>query len=247
MAGLQFSDTSTRQGLIQDCEDNLNYSATQISGNTVLLQQFTRLINTWYQKVVTMIFASQDDWEWDDTNQTDYPIATTNIVAGQQDYSIPVSLGVLKLQRVDISFDGVNWRRGVPVNAGSINSALDTTSIGNLFSTDAPRYDIRNNAIFIYPLPPSNVTAGLKLWFSRGPLEFATSDTTKVPGIDPAFHRMLSLGACYDFAIIKNLVSAQGIGALLQDYEARLKQYYGRKDEDMIPKFSSAYGDYSFN
>jgi len=244
MAGLQFSDTSTRQGLIQDCEDNLNFPAAGISGTSALLQQFTRQINIWYHKIITMIFASQDDWDWDDSNQTDYPIATTDLVANQQDYTIPVSLNVLKIQRIDVSYDGgTTWKRAVPIDAGSINVALSSTNIAQAFSTDNPKYDIRNNAIFLYPVPSSNSTGGLKIWFSRGPLEFATTDTTKLPGFDAAFHRMLSLGASYDYAFIKNLPTQAALLNLLQDYEARLKQYYGRKNEDVQWSLKSSYDD----
>lgn len=233
MAGLQFSDTANLQGLIQDCEDNLNFASGGISGNTPLLKQFTRRINEWYQKVVTMIFASQDDWDWDDSNQTDYPIATTNLVANQQDYQIPVSLSALKIQRVDITVDGVNWKRINPIDIQSKSMAADSVSIANNFSTDNPYYDIKANALFLYPIPLVSVTAGLKVWFLRGPLEFASSDTTKAPGIDAAFHYLISVGASSDYASIKNLPTAERLLVKLQDGEQRLKQYYGRKDEDM--------------
>lgn len=233
MAGLQFSDTTNLQGLIQDCEDNLSFPPGGISGNTNLLNQFTRRLNEWYQKVVTMIFASQDDWDWDDTNQTDYPIATTNLVANQQDYGIPVSLSALKIQRIDITFDGVTWKRCNPMDIQSKRMAADAVSISGNFSTDNPYYDIKANALFLYPLPPTSVSGGLKVWFSRGPLEFISADTTKQPGIDAAFHNLISVGASSDYASIKNLAQAERLLQKLQDGEIRLKQYYGRKDEDI--------------
>jgi hypothetical protein len=244
MSGLQFNDTSTRQGLIQDCEDRLNFPAAGISGNTVLLQQFTRYLNIWYQKVVTMIFAAEDDWDWDDSNNTDYPIATTNLVINQQDYGIPVSLSALKIQRIDILFDGITWTRCNPIDVQSISKAADTTTIANSFSAMSPCYDIKSNALFLYPIPTINVTAGLKVWFLRGPLEFVTSDTTKKPGIDPAFHSMISVGAAYDYASDKNLPTQGPLQAKLQDYEVRLKQYYGRKDEDLNWSLASLLPDY---
>src|SRR5579872_319914 len=112
MAGLQFSDTSaSRNGLLQDCEDNLNLGVTGITSNTNLLSTFTRYINTWYHKVVTMILEAQDDWDFDDLNNTDYPVATTPLVANQRDYTFPASLKILKIKRVDISYDSTNWFR----------------------------------------------------------------------------------------------------------------------------------------
>lgn len=245
MPGLQFSNTSNRElGLIQDCEDNLNFPAAGISGNSSLLAQFTRLSNVWYQKIMTMILASQDDWDWDDSNQTDYAIATASMVANQQDYAIPLSLGILKIQRIDLSYDnGGSWRRALPIDVQEINAPIDTTTIQSNFATVAPRYDIRDNAIFLYPIPTSNSTNGIKIWFSRGPLEFITTDNTKQPGIDAAFHRMISIGASYDYAASKNLPQTQKLQNDLADYEMRLKQYYGSKDEDRKWGLGAIYDD----
>jgi hypothetical protein len=241
MVGLQFNDTSAAvQGLIQSCEDDLNFPVGGISGNTALLNQFTRRINKWYQKVVTMIFASQDRWNWDDSNQTNYPVATTNLVAGQQDYPIPISLNLVTIQRVDVLLDGVTLNRGIPIDRQSIRGQ----DISANFSVNSPTYELKANSIWLRPTPLLNVTAGLILNFTRGPLEFTSSDTTKQPGIDVAFHAMISTGASYDFAKIKNLPQASALLGELQDYEARLKLQYGRKDDDTKWAFSSSIPDY---
>ncbi len=244
MAGLQYSDTSGGQGLIQDCEGRLNFPEAGISGSPALLRQFTRYLNIWYQKVVTMIFASQDDWDWDDSNQTDYPIAVTNLVAGQQDYSMPVSLSALKIQRMDITYDGVTWHRTNPIDVQSIQTAADATTLAGSFSTESPAYDIKANSLFLFPTPLVNVTGGLRMWFLRGPLEFTTSDTSKVPGIDPAFHSMISVGAAMDYALDKSLPTYEGLKEKSDDFEIRLKQYYGKKDEDMNWQLRSSLPNY---
>lgn len=244
MAGLQYSNTSSRElGMIQACEDDLNFPALGISGNSTLLAQFTRNMNTWYQKIITMIFECQDAWNWDDINQTDYPIASADLVAGQQDYELPLTLGALKIQRLDISFDGITWQKCSPFDVQETLQPLDTTSVGVNFSKTNPKYDIRANSIFIYPIPDANVTAGLKIYFSRGPLEFATTDTTKAPGIDYAFHRMIAVGAMVEYCKPKNLPQKADLQQELMDYEARLKQYYSRKDEDRRWQVTSAVTD----
>src|SRR3990167_10070724 len=97
---MQFNDTSTRTGLIQDCEDLLGMTAATISGTTATLQMFTRYINGWYRKTVSWIWQATGDWEWDDTNLTDLPIATTTLVASQQDYALPST--AQKILRVEV-------------------------------------------------------------------------------------------------------------------------------------------------
>lgn len=248
MAGLQFNDTTNRAGLIQECERRLNKDVPGnpgISGNTTLLADFTVRLNEWYHKVVTMIFAAQDDWDFDDITQTDYPVAVTNLVAGQQDYTFPLTLGILKIQRVEISYDGSTWRRAIPFDKGESSRPLDASSVASNFTTSVPYYDLLTNSMFLYPVPTANVTAGLKIWFLRSPLEFVSTDTTKQPGIDPAFHWMIAIGACLDYAIAKNLPQKNDLAATLTDYEARLKIYYGRKNEDRDWALKPAFTDYN--
>ena len=94
-----YSDVTNDSGLIQECEFLTNVGTTGISGNAQRLQDFTRLINSRYHQVVTMILHSQNSWDYDDINHTDFPILTTNLVANQPDYSLPASEKILKLKR----------------------------------------------------------------------------------------------------------------------------------------------------
>lgn len=248
MAGLQYSDTTNKLGLLQDCEFSLNFQDGAITTDTSYLKPtITRLLNIWYQKIITMIFASQDGMTWDDSNASDYPIATTSLVANQQDYQLPVSLNLLRVQTVNVSYDGgTTWHRASPFNKNESIQPLDTTDIADNFTIANPFYSIENNALFLYPLPTANSTNGLKIWFQRGPLEFNTSDTTKQPGIDPAFHGMISCGASMDYAITKNLPQKEDLKQKMADWEARLRVYYGSKDQDtnlqLTPIYNDTYG-----
>ena len=102
---MQFSNTTSKDGLIQRCELYTGIGDAGISGNATMLAQFTSLINSAYEKVVSMILESMDEWDWDDVNfSTTYPIATQSMVANQRDYAFPTS--TLKIKRVDLSFGG---------------------------------------------------------------------------------------------------------------------------------------------
>jgi len=339
---MQFSDTATRQGLIQDCEDLMNFPVTGISGNTTLLQTFTRNINQWYHKVITMILASQDSWDFDDITFTGTsPIVTRALVAGQRDYKFPTALwsliqaesaavsptisiaspgvitltahgfnigdGVqftttgtlptgitagtiyyvisagytanafeisatlggaavnttgsqsgthsltrnispLRIKRVDVTYDGSTYYKCELFDTGMTGVGLgNDVNTDGLFSKSKPFYDIASNGINIYPLASaSDVTNGAKLRVElvRSISEFQTSDTTKTPGFDAPFHRILSYGACYDFSLTKSLPQADRLFEKTQDLEQRLKQYYGLKDTDSQFTFQPAYITY---
>jgi hypothetical protein len=248
MAGLAFNDTSGGQGLIQDCEDRLNLGATAISGNTALLKTFTRYINQRYHQVVTMILDSQDDWDFDDSNNTDYAIATTPLVTSQRDYTFPTSLKILKIKRVDVTYNGSTYYKCEPFDSSMTGIGLgnDTNTDGE-FSKTEPFYDIKTNSIWLYPLSSAaDVTAGAKLRieFYRDIVEFTTASTTAIPGFDTPFHQMLSIGASLDYAIIRNLDAKNDLAALWIDLEKRLRMYYGKKNDDINPQLQAAYINY---
>lgn len=218
-------------------------------------------INTWYEKIVSIILECQDESDFDDQRNTNtgfnplpatYPIVTTALVAGQRDYAMPVSEGVLKIKRVDITYDGTNYFQARPFDDGE-----ETFGFGNATNEDknfikqAPQYDVKYNSIFVYPLAvASDVTAGatLRVEWERDVTLFTTSDyttdpndSTVIPGFDRDFHPMLAWGAAYEFAVANNLPQVQTFAATLTDWEQRLRTAYGRKLLDRELQFNFAY------
>jgi hypothetical protein len=200
-------------------------------------------LNAWYQKVVTMVLQAQDEFDFDDINHTDFPILTTSLVANQQDYSIPAAEKVLKVKRVEVTYNGTNWYKAEPIDVNERGLATDSTSVNNSFYTTKPYYDIQYNSIFLYPIPTANSTNGLKIWWSREIDEFTTGDTTQEPGLDEPFHRMLSIGAALDWEISRKPDGprARKLQEMMADYEARLYRYYGHKQQDRNYTLKPAY------
>ena len=123
---MQFSDTTAnKNGLIQVCEFELfgeqNYG--KITGTASLLSTFTRGINDGMNRVTSLILQADNRWQFDDTNQTDYPIATTTLVttAGseQQDYTLAVSH--LRIERVEVKDAQGNWHLLTPIDQTDIS------------------------------------------------------------------------------------------------------------------------------
>lgn len=202
-----------------------------------------------------MIFESQDDTDFDDQRRTTYPIETTPLVAGQRDYSIPVSESVLKIKRIDITYDGTNYYRATPFDDG-----VPEWGMGNPTNEDvnmikqAPRYDIKYNSIFVYPLAvASDVSAGAQMrieWeknitpFTAADYTTDPNDSTVILGFDAPFHPIVAYGAAYEFANANNLPQLQNIKSDLVDWEARLRQAYGNKDKDTMLSLRPAYDSY---
>lgn len=202
-------------------------------------------INIWYQKVVTMILESQDEANFDDGRNTDYPILTTALVANQRDYSIPVTEKMLKLDRLDVTYDGVNWYKATPIDEGEMNfgqgpssATTQEATIDGYFDKRFPKYDIKYNSFFIYPrASTTDVSNGatMQAQWSRQVTPFTSGELTTgtvIPGFDDPFHPILSYGPAFEFAESRNLPQAKNISGMLQDYEARMRIHYSNKQKD---------------
>lgn len=223
---MQFSDTTTKQGIIQDCESILfgdNYG--QISGDSNLLATFVRNSNRALDKATTLIFDADGRWQWDDTNNTDYPIATTNLVAGQQDYRFNVSH--LRIHEVQVK-SGDSWIKLVSLDPRDYRRPLD-----EIFGSGTPtHYDKLADALFLYPNPNYDLSDGLKVFFQREASYFTASDTTKEPGFAKNFHRFISLWACYDYAFAKQLPITKVLRDEIQVMTTELQDFYSTRSKD---------------
>jgi hypothetical protein len=234
---MKFNDTTNDTGICQDIDFLVGTNATSYP-----LKDKARNVNSWYSRIINWILSSNGEWDFDDKNLTDFPIATTNLVASQQDYQLPLSDDILIVLRVEITFDGSNWYRVNPIDLREIGEPTTPTKIAQNFSKTEPYYDLFANSILIYPIPDINVSAGLKIWYKRNNASaFTASDTTKEPGFDSQFHRALSYGGAYDWAVKKgdNDKIQFLLGEILK-YEAEIKEFYGNKQKDRVNFLRSA-------
>jgi hypothetical protein len=233
---LQFSDTSNKKGLIQDCETKVfggDYGA--ISNNSVYLDTFTRYLNEAYNDLVTIILESDGRWQFDDSTYTDLPIGTTDLVATQQDYTLDDAH--IKITSVHVKDSDGNYQPVHPIDEWDIIKT-NGTSPEEFFETDGmPQYyDKIGNMIFLYPAPASasvTTSAGLKVRFQRNPNYFTSSDTTKEPGVPDLFHNYLSLKASFEFALDQDMqTKAQTLQVRLQKKEEEIRYFYNTRDKD---------------
>lgn len=239
-----YNDTSGKTGLMQDFEFLIGTEDARITGNATLKAQVTNLFNRKLHQAQMVILNSLDGWNYDDVNHTDYPILTGDLVANQQSYVFGAAEKIIKIDRVEVTYDGTNWYKAEPLDINEIGSATDTTSNADNFSTDKPYYDMRGDSLYLYPTPTAAVTGGIKIWIVREPDEFTTSDTTQEPGIDEAFHRYISLGAAVDWAVAKKLPNYNTLKAEFLELEGRMKQHYSNKIDDTNMQFKPAYINY---
>ena len=233
---LKFSDTTDKLGLIQDCESKVfGNDDGAISGNALLLKQFTRYINNAYSSLTNIILESDTRWQWDDSNFTDYPIGETDLVAGQQDYTLDVThMSILAVYAKDSAGKFYPLK-----HIDEYDLKQDGIAPTEFMSTDgAPMYydNVAGNAVKLYPAPATgSVTTsnGLRVSFQRPPSYFVSTDTTKVPGVPATFHKYLPLRACYEYAADNSMTEkSQLLKQRMDEEEQAIRYYYNKRNKD---------------
>lgn len=200
-------------------------------GTLYTLAEKIRNANLALDRVTSLIMRSDTTWEWDDSNNTDLPIAVTNLVAGQLDYSL--SVNHLKIVKVRIKD-----RNGVFYTLDPINRR--DLSDHELNATGTPRgYDKIGMSIMPYPVPDYSQTAGIEVQFQRVASYFTTDDTTKEPGFAPQFHRLIPLYAALDYCETNGMdAQSARIRNRIERMEVELVEFYSSRDYDKPHRIS---------
>jgi hypothetical protein len=230
---LQFNTGS--KGIIQQIERQLGLGVGYISGDSTRLAEWTADINLALDKVFHIIFNADGRWQFDDSNHTDYPIITTNIVSAQRDYSFTVdedSHLILAIDRVFYRSSTTNpYYELFPIDVQTDSENDISTFVDGLNTQGQPtRYDKTANGIFLDMVPPDNVTSGLKIYISREGSYFLTSDTTKSPGFGGLYHEYLILEPAYRYARANNLAVREALKRDMLEMEKVITDYYSRRD-----------------
>jgi hypothetical protein len=233
---LAYSNTSTKNGLLQLCEKNCLLGDGGITSNATLKAQFTADINLALDEVMATIFGVGGTWQFDDTNQTDYPIITTDLVLGQRDYSFTTDEAgnlILDIYRVLVKNPAGQYSQIYPVDVSSGQAPM--SYVDGLNTTGQPStYDKLANGIFLDPIPNYNATAGLKIYINREGSYFTTSDTTKKPGFAGLFHEYLALKPSYNYASLNNLSTATSLFQRMTQVKNDLIAYYQAREKDVM-------------
>lgn len=226
-----FSDPTTKQGIVEDIDFHVNTDVFSYP-----IEEKTRNINSWYARAVSLILESDGRWQWDDSNWSDYPIGRANLVSGTQDYNMfvqPPDSGedYLRLTRVRIKNREGNYIDINPID----QSDMRGTSKPSATETGTPQfYDKLGPSLFLSPIPDYNSTDGIQVFFQRAPSYFLTTDQAKIPGFASIFHRYLSYGAAYDYAVTKTLpgTKIQQLQTQIQILEQQIKSFHSKRGKD---------------
>lgn len=232
---------------------NTKVSELTKADTVVAYPNANRLINMniWNQKVVTMVLQGQDTSDFDDANHSGYAVLNIDLVADQRDYNFGVSDGVVKVRKVEVSYDAVTANVAYPVDTSEFEGPWMDESysvVDKNFSQSTPGYGWKFNSLWLFPMPSAS-TGKVYAEVSRTASDFELSDLTtgtKTPGFDENLHPMIAYGMAYEYFITNGITDrASEMMRVLSDYENRLKKQYGNKNEEYPLRMQSEFIDYS--
>ena len=154
---MPFSDTTNKNGLIQICELFTNLGDASISGDSTLLKVFTTRINSGFDRLMPLLLSWSNYLKWDDTNHTDLPIGTFNIVSGQADYTIAQddnALDILNITNVRVLSSATATEYIDLVEMTMDNPDAVEAMSPNPTNTGVPSHWLkRGNTIHLFPEP----------------------------------------------------------------------------------------------
>jgi len=206
--------------------DALEYAKTDANRYPVATR--TASANRAMERITSLIRKAEGRWQYQDANDVNPPYGTTNIVSGTGSY--PIDVTWLRVQKVEALDANGNYRTLIPFDikdprCEGYSNLLNSTG-------DPLMYDKVGNNFILAPNPNYSRTSGLRTWYEGNTSYFATSDTTKAPGFNTLYHRLVPMWMAYDYALINSLNIKDSLRQEIQILEAELLNSYALRDRD---------------
>lgn len=193
-----------------------------------------RRVNNALEELVSTLINADGTWQYDDTNHTDLPIGTGNLVAGQSSYSFASEF--LDVETVKVMDAGGTYRLVQPLDPKEM-----TVSIEEYFGTSTgmpTHYDKQGDTIKLYPAPSTSavtLTAGLKVHFKRTAALFTTAEVnagTKEPGIASPYHQLIAYMAALPYCMAYKKDRVPLYEKKTVELKADMVRFYSRREKD---------------
>lgn len=229
---MQYNSEANNQDLYSYSRSLVNIKNTDTTSWS--LSEFTSDFNYTLKNIENTLFNIMGEWKYDDNNYTTQPIAKIDLTANTQSYAVPkVAMGI---DRIDVKDQGGNWRRLIAMPEDQLPHPEDDYQD---VPSDPIKYLLRGETIKLFPAPNYSQSASLRISIRRQAVVFATTDTTKEPGILTNYDELLAIGSAKMFAMKKGLPQYQ---ALVNEYEMGkkdIKRSYATRWKEVKPAIRS--------
>ena len=238
---IQFNDTTNRKGLVQFYEKEIGARRGLISGDSNLLKDFTADVNVALDDYLNLAIKSSGNWQFDDSNQTDYPMIKTNLISGQRSYVFTVDETdnlILDIYRVMVADSAGVFKEISPIDQQTYGSNTTSFYDGKNNTGKPETYDKTANGIFLDPIPNYSLTNGLKIFINRETTYFTSSATTKKPGVPGIHHKYFYLKPALEYVRRNSLGNYSALSNQVSLLEEEIKKYFGLREKDVKKRLS---------
>lgn len=225
---MYFNPSDKSNSIIADIDFLLFGDGTVFNSAYSLIDR-TRNVNVAWDEAVAELYKADPNYKWDDTTNTDFPFATTDLVAGQDHYTLLDS--ALVIHRVRIKDQNGKYKTLDPVHRRELSdSQLEASGTPN-------KYYKSDGAVFPVPIPNYSAAGGVELEFQRGANHFSTSDTDSKPGFNPQFHQFLSVSAALRYASANDMnQKTNQLGIVKEAIKISMREHYQLRSPDERPQ-----------
>lgn len=230
-----FSDSTNDTGIVQDIDFLAGSSSVSFP-----LKDKARLVNFYIYKAVTAKIKANKTWTFVDPNTGKTVWSFADLVADQQDYTLPTNL--LQLEGVSVLNSNGDWE--VLEHRPRERIIQDQTEY--LETAGMPKfYNVFGHSLMLFPKPSSTdvtTSQGLKLYFSKEIDAFTASDTTQEPPLPENFHRLCSFGPAYEFLLLNgDQNKAAVLKAEFQNLLAEYVDFESDRNKEEKPRIRPAH------
>lgn len=225
---MQFNPADKTNSLVADI-DFLLFGKSIFNGDYSLVDR-ARNVNLVWDEAIAELYKADPNYKWDDTTNTDFPIATLDLTSGLDHYTLLDS--ALVIHRFRVKDRNGKLKTLTPVERRELTDS-ELEAVG-----EPSKYYKMGGAIFPVPVPNYGASDGVELEFQRGANYFTSSDTSKAAGFNAQFHQFLSLGAALRYAVANGMKEkASDLSALKEQTREAMRTHYQRRSPDQKPSF----------
>lgn len=219
--------------------DQIRYlTKTSASDGSGSEADLLRLVNDYYLRQV-VDFVNQNQDKFGRKAKT-----TLNLNPNQEMYALPYN--TIRVKRVEISYDGSNWNKVTIMDDNEQQGdALDATSINNDYAQSFPYVSIFGDQLYLRPIPTTNVSLGLRLWYITSPT-LITNITINAFVTPPEYHGYLAYGPAGEVATRQG---NQALSSMMfqkwEDGRNKIKETFNPYKVDQRVGFKTLPADYT--
>lgn len=231
---MQFNPNDKTISIVADI-DFLLFGNSDFNSDYSLIDR-ARNVNLVWDEAIAELYKADPNYKWDDTTNTDFPLATLDLTANLDHYTMLDS--ALVIHRLRIKDRNGKYKTLTPI----LRSELTDTELEE--TGEPSKYYKMGGAVFPVPIPDYGATDGVELEFQRGANYFESTDTSASPGFNAQFHQFLSVGAAMRYAVANSMdKKANTLSAMKEQIREAMRTHYQLRSPDLKPKIKLAKAD----